>query len=54
MAGAIFYAATDPDRTNNGSVWLLPDQGPVYMLEREYLKEGVYGMLDRRIQVAMK
>jgi len=48
VAGAIFYAATDPDPETNGSAWLLPDDGPVYRVDREEFKEGVYKMIDER------
>ncbi|TFK44278.1 hypothetical protein BDQ12DRAFT_672693 [Crucibulum laeve] len=48
VAGAIFYAATDPDFASNGSAWLLPDDGPVFMVPREEFKQGVYKMIDDR------
>lgn len=52
VAGAIFYAATDPDMETSGCPWLLPDDGYVFRLEREHLKEGVYKMIDSRTEAA--
>jgi len=49
VAGAIFYAATDPDERTNGSAWLLADDGEVFMVPKEEFKLGVYAMLDRRV-----
>jgi hypothetical protein len=49
VAGAIFYAATDPDESSNGSAWLLADDGEVFMVPKEEFKLGVYAMLDRRV-----
>ncbi|KAF6763116.1 hypothetical protein DFP72DRAFT_874743 [Ephemerocybe angulata] len=54
VAGAIFYAATDPDPETNGSCWLLPDDGPVFLLKKEELKLGVYEMIDSRVNAAFK
>lgn len=48
VAGAIFYAATDPDESTNGNAWLLADDGEVFMVPKEEFKLGVYAMLDRR------
>ncbi|KAJ2917753.1 hypothetical protein MD484_g2653, partial [Candolleomyces efflorescens] len=48
IAGAIFYSATDPDPTTNASSWLLPDDGPVWLIEKEEFKFGVYKMIDER------
>jgi hypothetical protein len=53
VAGAIFYAATDPDMETSGCPWLLPDDGYVFRLEREHLKEGVYEMIDTRARAAL-
>jgi hypothetical protein len=53
VAGAIVYAATDPDMDTSGCPWLLPNDGYVFRLEREQLKEGVYKMIDDRIKVAL-
>ncbi|KAF8971278.1 hypothetical protein BDZ97DRAFT_1724500 [Flammula alnicola] len=48
VAGAIFYAATDPDMATNGSAYLLLDDGPVFLVPKEEFKEGVYKMIDDR------
>jgi NAD(P)-dependent dehydrogenase (short-subunit alcohol dehydrogenase family) len=50
IAGAIFYAATDPEPGTSGSAWMLLDDGPVFRLDREELKEGVYGIINQRIK----
>jgi len=49
VAGAIFRAATDPDPTTSGCPWVLPDDGPVLLLKKETLHEGVYDMLNNRV-----
>jgi len=51
VAGAIFYAASDPDMGTSGCPWVLPDNGYVFRLEKEQLKEGVYKMLDERVKM---
>lgn len=48
VAGAILYAATDPDTSTSGSGYLLLDDGPVFMVQKEDFKEGVYKMIDNR------
>jgi len=48
VAGAIFYAATDTDEKSSGSAWLLVDDGPVFMVQKEQFKQGVYKMIDDR------
>jgi NAD(P)-dependent dehydrogenase (short-subunit alcohol dehydrogenase family) len=53
VAGAIVYAATDPDMGTSGCTWLLPDDGYVFRLEREELKEGVYRMINARVDAAI-
>jgi len=53
VAGAIFYAASDPDIETSGCPWLLPDDGFVLRLDREELKEGVYKMIDERAKMVM-
>ncbi|KAH9048245.1 NAD(P)-binding protein [Lactarius hengduanensis] len=50
IAGAVFRAATDPDPATSGCPWVLPDDGPVLLLKKEVLREGVYGMLDNRVR----
>ncbi|KAI0043269.1 NAD(P)-binding protein [Auriscalpium vulgare] len=50
IAAAIFYAATDPDPETNGLPWLLPDEGPVFRVDREQLTLGVYGLMDQRVK----
>ncbi|TEB30369.1 NAD(P)-binding protein [Coprinellus micaceus] len=54
IAGAIFYAATDPDWETNGSSWLLPDDGPVFYVPKEEFKFGVYKMIDDRTNAIFK
>jgi hypothetical protein len=54
IAGAIIYAATDPDPETNGSAWLLTDDGPVFMVPREEFKMGVYKMIDDRANAMIK
>ena len=49
VAGAIFRAATDPDRATSGCPWMLPDDGPVLLLKKEVLREGVYELLNKRV-----
>jgi NAD(P)-dependent dehydrogenase (short-subunit alcohol dehydrogenase family) len=53
VAGAIVYAATDPDMEMSGCTWLLPDDGYVFRLEREQLREGVYRLIDARTKAAV-
>ncbi|KAI9446755.1 hypothetical protein H4582DRAFT_2108342 [Lactarius indigo] len=53
IAGAVFRAATDPDPATSGCPWVLPDDGPVLLLKKEVLREGVYEMLDNRVRRAM-
>ena len=33
--GVYFYAATNPDWNTNGSMWLLLDNGPIFMLPKD-------------------
>ncbi|RXW25026.1 hypothetical protein EST38_g841 [Candolleomyces aberdarensis] len=54
IAGAIFYSATDPDPATNASSWLLPDDGPVWLIEKERFKFGVYKMIDQRTNAVFK
>lgn len=37
----------------SGCPWLLPDDGYVFRLDRENLKQGVYGMIDQRAKAAI-
>ncbi|KAH9970036.1 hypothetical protein BGW80DRAFT_1562461 [Lactifluus volemus] len=50
IAGAVFRAATDPDVATSGCPWVLPDDGPVILMEKEVLRTGVYELLDARIR----
>ncbi|KAH9955629.1 hypothetical protein BC827DRAFT_1261991 [Russula dissimulans] len=50
VARAVFRAATDPDPATSGCAWLLPDDGPVLLLEKEEMREGVYDTLNRRVR----
>jgi len=49
VAGAIFYAATDPDESSNHGSWLLADDGQVFLVPNEAFKFGVYAMIDKRV-----
>ncbi|KAA1467034.1 NAD(P)-binding protein [Dentipellis sp. KUC8613] len=49
IAGAIFFAAVDPDRTSSGCPLLLLDDGPVYRLPKEDLRVGVYDQLNKHV-----
>jgi len=53
IAGAAFRAATDPDPATSGCPWMLPDDGPVLLLQKEVLREGVYEMLNNRVRRTM-
>jgi len=46
----MFRAATDPDPATSGCPWLLPDDGPVLLLEKESMREGVYAMVNNRVR----
>lgn len=48
IAQAIFYVASNPDPATSGCAYLLPDDGPVCMVEKEEFKEGVYKLIDAR------
>lgn len=48
IAGALFYASTDPNMATSGSAYLLPDDGPVFSVPKEEFKLGVYKMIDDR------
>jgi hypothetical protein len=54
VAGAIFYAASGTDEALDGACVMLPDEGPVFRIEKELLKEGVYEMISRRVQRAFR
>lgn len=54
VAGAIFYAATNPDPETNGCAWLLLDDGPVFRVKPDEFKQGVYKMIDDRANGALK
>ncbi|EPQ57089.1 NAD P-binding protein [Gloeophyllum trabeum ATCC 11539] len=48
VASTVFYAATNPDWAIHGSTLVLLDDGPVLRLEKENLREGVYGIMNKR------
>lgn len=48
IAGAILRSATDPNPESSGCPWMLPDEGPVFRLERENLTTGVYELINAR------
>lgn len=54
IAGAIFYAATNPDWATSGASYLLPDDGPVFFVPKEDFKFGVYKMIDERTNALFK
>lgn len=54
IAGAVFRAATDPDSATSGCPWILPDDGPVLLVQKEVLREGVYEMLNNRVRRTMR
>ncbi|KAI0296844.1 hypothetical protein BC826DRAFT_187240 [Russula brevipes] len=54
VAGAMFRAATDPDPATSGCPWLLPDDGPVLLLEKESMREGVYAMVNNRVRRVLR
>jgi NAD(P)-dependent dehydrogenase (short-subunit alcohol dehydrogenase family) len=54
IACAIMYAATDTDMETSGAAWLLPDNGPVFLVEKEAFKMGVYKMIDARANALLK
>ncbi|KAG8843301.1 hypothetical protein FRB91_003466 [Serendipita sp. 411] len=49
VAGAIVNAATDPDWNTNGAMYTLPDEGPVFRVDRQEFGTGVYKLLLDRI-----
>jgi len=54
IAGAIFHAASNPDPETNGCAWLLLDNGPVFRVEPDSFKQGVYKMMDDRVNALLK
>lgn len=54
IAGAVIYAAAHPDPATSGSVYALPDSGPVFKVPREEFKMGVYKLLDDRANSLLK
>ncbi len=48
IAGTIFFIATDSSTETNGCAFMLPDDGPVFMIPKEEFKMGVYQMIDER------
>ncbi|KZT43599.1 NAD(P)-binding protein [Sistotremastrum suecicum HHB10207 ss-3] len=50
IAGAIFNAATELDPDTDGAAWTLPDDGPVFRIEKPTLTEGVYKMINQRAE----
>ncbi|PFH49765.1 hypothetical protein AMATHDRAFT_76024 [Amanita thiersii Skay4041] len=54
IAGAIFCSASHPDPGTSGNAWLILDDGPVFMVPKEELKLGVYGMIDKRANALLK
>ncbi|KAJ8077952.1 hypothetical protein PM082_000153 [Marasmius tenuissimus] len=54
IAGAITYAATNPNPATSGCAYLLTDNGPVFKVPKEEFKLGVYGMIDTRKNALLK
>ena len=54
IAGAIFHAASNPDPETNGCAWLLLDNGPLFRVEPDSFKQGVYKMMDDRVNALLK
>lgn len=50
VGGAIILAATDRDMSSTGAAWLLPDGGPLFRLEKEVIRGGVYDVIVNRIK----
>jgi len=50
VAGAMFLAATDDDPDSNGAAYTLPDDGEVVRVDNMRLTEGVYKLLDARVE----
>ena len=48
VAGTIIFSSTDPDIASTGAVWLLPDGGSLFRLEKEIVKGGVYDIIAER------
>jgi hypothetical protein len=48
VGGAIILAATDRNMSSTGSVWLLPDGGPLLRLEKDVVRGGVYDIIVDR------
>jgi hypothetical protein len=48
IAGAIFYSATEPDQTMNGSTWLVQSDAPVLRLEPQMMTTGIYDVINER------
>ncbi|SJK97070.1 uncharacterized protein ARMOST_00320 [Armillaria ostoyae] len=48
VSGSIFHSATNPEKETNGRAWLIPDDGPLYMVPREDLNEGVFRTYNKR------
>lgn len=49
IAITTMYAATHPDLETTGSVFALIDDGPVFHLENEDIKGGVYDIVSARV-----
>ncbi|KAK1225647.1 hypothetical protein PQX77_011404 [Marasmius sp. AFHP31] len=54
IAGAITYAATNPNPATSGCAYLLTDNGPVFKVPKEEFKLGVYAMIDSRKNALLK
>ncbi len=48
VAGSIFHSATNSEKETNGRAWLIRDDGPLYMVPREDLNEGVFRTYNKR------
>ncbi|KAG7098317.1 hypothetical protein E1B28_000278 [Marasmius oreades] len=54
IAGAIIYAASNPDRAASGCAYMVLDDGPVFRIPKEEFKLGVYKMIDERSNALFK
>lgn len=51
IAATIIRVATDDNWATNAAAWVLPDDGPVYRIDKEEFREGVYGAINARMKV---
>lgn len=49
IARAVVRGATDPDLTTSACAYLLPDDGPVYQIEKNTLEKSIHPSLKNPI-----